>query len=87
MTTEASTMAPMAMAMPAQAQDVGVNVKIDICKIKEMSTPQGQTDDGHDGAADVQQEDEADQGNDEHFLGDGSFSRLSMARWIRPERS
>ena len=60
-----------------QAQDVGVDIEL-ILQNQGDQHPQGQADDGHDGAADVQQEDEADQGDNDDFFDDGP---LSGCRW------
>ena len=51
----------------AQAHDVGADAR-GVHDGQGDQDPQGQGDDGHQGTAEVQQEDDADQGHDHHFF-------------------
>ena len=63
----ASTMAPMAMAMPPS--DMMLEVKpIIFIGMKEISTAIGNGDDRNDGAGDVPEEDQDDQRHDDRSL-------------------
>ena len=70
----------------AQAHDVGVHAQQAHGDEGDQHADR-QHDDGHQGAAHMQQEHDADQRDDDAFLEQRAYLRLAMARWIRSERS
>jgi hypothetical protein len=73
----ASTIAPMAMAMPPS--DMMFELMPWPNMTRNESAPRWQDDDGHQRAAQVQQEREADQRHDDAFLDELFFERLDRA--------
>ena len=78
-------MAPMAMAMPRQAHDIGVDVRL-VLQNQGDQHPEGQADDGHEGTAHVQQKEKQTRAT---MIISSMMARfqVSMARWMRSERS
>ena len=74
----ASTMAPMAMAMPPRDMMFELRPWA-YMTTKEISTAMRQDDDGHERAAQVQQEREADQRHHDAFLDELFLERLDRA--------